>query len=67
MLAGTSYLTYLPASSVGEQSGCVAMPLTATTWTRTTVAAFRQKGPLRPLLGRFLQGVEAASARRARP
>lgn len=61
MLSGTNYLSYLPASSVGGPSGCVALALGSPTWTRTTVAAFRQKGPLRPLLGRFLGAIEAAA------
>lgn len=60
MLAGTTLLSYLPESSVGA-SNCVALPLESATWTRTTVAAFRQKGPLRPLLGRFLAALETAA------
>jgi DNA-binding transcriptional LysR family regulator len=60
MLSGTTFLSYLPASSV-QAGGCVALPLSGATWMRTTVAAFRQKGPLRPLLGRFLSAIEAAA------
>ena len=60
MLSGTTFLSYLPGSSVAA-AGCVALALGEATWTRTTVAAFRQKGPLRPLLGRFLAAIETAS------
>lgn len=61
MLVGTTYLSYLPASSVGFSNDCIAFDLGFPTWTRTTIAAFRQKGPVRPLLGRFLQELEAAA------
>lgn len=60
MLAGTTFLSYLPESSVAA-AGCVALPLRDATWIRTTVAAFRQTGPGRPLLGRFLASIEAAA------
>lgn len=61
MLADTTYLSYLPVSSVGLSNDCVALALDCPTWTRTTIAAFRQKGPIRPLLGRFLEDLEAAA------
>lgn len=64
MLSGTTFLSYLPQSSV-EAGGCVALPIKSATWTRTTVAAFRVKGPLRPLLGRFLACIQAIAEERA--
>jgi len=64
MLSDTTFVSYLPQSSV-DAGGCVALPLRAATWTRTTVAAFRIKGPLRPLLGRFLACIEAVAADRS--
>lgn len=65
VLSHTEYLTYLPQSSLSAEtaSSYVALPLATPTWTRTTAAAFRRKGPLRPLLGRFLQSLAAACAR----
>ncbi|MBL8583162.1 MAG: LysR family transcriptional regulator, partial [Rhizobiaceae bacterium] len=67
MLAGTTYVSYLPASSVGLSNDSIAFDLSFPTWTRTTIAAFRQKGPVRPLLGRFLSELEAAAKKPAQP
>jgi DNA-binding transcriptional LysR family regulator len=61
LLASSDYLTYLPASSVGEGKDFATLPLEHPTWTRTTVVAYRERGPLRPLLNAFLRTLEGVA------
>lgn len=63
LLSSTDYLTYLPHSSVGRTADFAMLRLSHPTWMRTTVVAYREKGPLRPLLNAFLRTLEGVAKR----
>lgn len=63
LLSTTNYLSYLPRSSIGKTTDLAMLNLDQPTWARTTVVAYREKGPLRPLLNTFLKTLDAVAKR----
>lgn len=66
VLGNADYLSYLPASSVSNTKDLVMAPLDDLIWMRTTVVAFRDKAPLRPLLTQFIRALEEVAERLSR-
>lgn len=63
MLSTTNHLSYLPRSSIGNMTDLAMLHLDQPTWARTTVVAYREKGPTRPLLNTFLNTLDAVAKR----
>lgn len=61
MMEGTEFLSYLTRQSAELREDFAIIPLDTRTWTRKTVAAYRQHSSVRPLVQRFLTALQDVS------